>query len=55
MQALTPEQVTAVEEFIEQLQSSQEQELLRHASALQSEPVFAAIWSNPEDDVYDDL
>jgi hypothetical protein len=55
IQELTAEQLAAVEEFIEQLRSSQEHRALSCISVLQSEPVFAAIWNNPEDDVYDAL
>jgi hypothetical protein len=55
MQGLSPEQLAVVEEFIEQLRSSKEDLALSRAAAQQSEPVFSAIWDNPEDDVYDAL
>jgi len=29
--------------------------MLSHTSASHSEPAFAAVWNNPEDDAYDAL
>ena len=44
-----------VEDFVDFLRSrDQDRELFRAASAA-SEPAFAAVWNNPEDDVYDAL
>jgi hypothetical protein len=55
MQSLTSEQLAEVEEFVESLQGWEESRALSRAAATLSEPAFAAVWSNPEDDVYDAL
>jgi hypothetical protein len=55
IQQLTAEQLVVVDEFVESLELAGEQTGLRQAAAWQSEPAFAAVWNNPEDDVYDAL
>jgi hypothetical protein len=42
-------------EVIEALQLENDDAPLRQAAAALSEPALEAIWSNPEDAVYDDL
>lgn len=55
MQSLNEEQLAEVEDFVDFLRfRAQEREILRAATSV-SEPAFTAIWSNPEDDVYDAL
>jgi hypothetical protein len=55
IQALSSEQIAEVEEFVDFLRfRAQNRELADTAAAI-SAPAFAAIWSNPEDDVYDAL
>jgi len=55
IQTLSAEQITEVEDFVEFLRfRGQDRELTRSAAAV-SAPAFEAIWSNPEDDVYDAL
>lgn len=55
IQSLNSEQLAEVEDFVEFVRvRGQERALIRAASAT-SEPAFAAIWNNPEDDVYDAL
>lgn len=55
IQALNPEQLAEVEDFIDFVRfRAQERETTRVAAAI-SEPVFQAIWTNPEDDAYDAL
>lgn len=51
IQALTPDQVSKVEELIRVFQSDEN----RRAALVASEPAFAAAWNNPEDDVYDSI
>jgi hypothetical protein len=55
MHALTSEQLAEVELFIESLQAWQRDRELAHAVTALSAPGLAAVWSNPEDDVYDDI
>jgi hypothetical protein len=55
IQTLSAEQISEVEDFVEFLRvRGQERELTRAAAAV-SAPAFAAVWNNPEDDVYDAL
>jgi hypothetical protein len=55
IQALNTEQIHEVESFVEFLRVRGEGRSLAHASAVTSEPAFAAVWDNPEDDAYDAL
>ena len=55
LEDLSPEQIAAVEEFIDFLRIRRQDSALRSAAAAASAPVFEAVWSNPEDDVYDAL
>ena len=50
---LTKRQLAEVERFVESLQVSEQGGDVARVAAPLSEPAFAAIWSNPEDDVYD--
>jgi hypothetical protein len=50
---LPPERVAEVEDFVDFIaQRDTDRQLARAANAA-SEPAFAKVWSNPEDDVYD--
>ncbi len=52
---LSDGRVAEVEDFVDFLRARDEQrELVQSATAL-SEPSLAAVWDNPEDDVYNDL
>jgi hypothetical protein len=55
IRALPPERVAEVEDFVDFLRLRERERALTRAAAAASEPVFAAIWNNPEDDVYDAL
>ena len=44
-----------VEDFVDFLRSRDQDRALFRAASAASEPVFAAVWNNPEDDVYDAL
>jgi hypothetical protein len=55
IQALSPDRLAEVEDFVDFIRlRDEERALLRHAASA-SAPAFAAIWSNPEDDCYDAL
>jgi hypothetical protein len=53
IEALGSEDRAALESFLEFLVFRSESRRLTHAAAKTSEPTFAAVWDNREDDVYD--
>jgi 16S rRNA G527 N7-methylase RsmG len=55
MHTLTDAQLAEVERFVESLQAWERDRELAHAVSALSAPGLAAVWSNPEDDVYDDI
>lgn len=55
IQILGPEQIAEIEDFVDFLRLRAQDRGLIRASAELSAPAFAAIWNNPEDDVYDAL
>ncbi|WP_072620545.1 hypothetical protein [Spirulina major] len=55
IQSLPSEQLLAVEHFVDRLLAQSEQQQLVRSMQQAAEPVFAAIWDNPEDAVYDEL
>jgi hypothetical protein len=55
IQMLSPEQLAEVEDFVDFLRLRAQDRGLTRASAEMSTPAFAAVWNNPEDDVYDAL
>jgi hypothetical protein len=55
LEALSPEQIAEVEEFVESVRLRSQERPLTRAAAAASAPAFEAIWNNPEDDVYDAL
>lgn len=55
IQTLSPEQIAEVEDFVDFLRLRSQERGLTRASTEVSAPAFAAIWSNPEDDIYDAL
>ena len=55
IQSLTSDQIAEVEDFVEFLRFRGHERALTRASAEASAPAFEAVWSNPEDDVYDAL
>lgn len=52
--ALPKRLIVEVEDFVD-IVSSGESDKVRDAALAISTPAFAAIWNNPEDDVYDAL
>jgi hypothetical protein len=55
IQALPVERIAEIEDFVEFIAVREQERSLTRAAASASEPAFAAIWNNPEDDVYDAL
>jgi len=55
IQALPPERIEEVEDFVEFLRLREEERALTRGAAAVSTPVFAAVWDNHEDEAYDAL
>jgi hypothetical protein len=55
IQALRPEQVVEVEDFVEFLRLRDRERALTNSAAAASSAAFETVWANPEDDVYDAL
>ena len=55
LNALPIDRLTEVEDFVDFLRSRDQDRALFRAASAASEPAFAAVWNNPEDDVYDAL
>ena len=55
LEALSPEQIAEVEDFVEFLRVRGQDRCLAHAAASASTPAFDAVWNNSEDEVYDAL
>lgn len=55
IESLPPERVAQIEDFVEFIAAREQERSLTRAAAQASAPAFAAIWNNPEDDVYDAL
>jgi hypothetical protein len=55
IQALPPERIAEVEDFVAFIAAREQERSLVRAAAAASAPAFAAVWDNPEDDAYDAL
>lgn len=55
IQALPAERIVEIEDFVEFVAAQERQRSLTRAATETSKPAFAAIWDNPEDNVYDAL
>lgn len=55
IESLPPERVAEIEDFVEFIAAREQERSLARAAATLSAPAFAAIWNNPDDDVYDAL
>ena len=53
--ALPPDRIDEVEDFIDFIASRAQDRALTRAAAATSAPAFAKIWNNPDDDAYDAL
>lgn len=55
LEALPPERIAEVEDFIDFLKSRDTDRQLTRAAAKASESAFAKVWDNPDDAAYDAL
>ena len=55
LNTLPPDRLHEVEDFVDFLRSKDQDRALFRAAQAASEPAFAAVWNNPEDDAYDVL
>jgi len=55
IKALPAERVAEVEDFVDFIRLREQERSLTRAAAATSARSFAAVWNNPEDDVYDAL
>ena len=55
IEALPAERIAEIEDFVDFIRLREQERALTRAVTAASAPAFAAIWSNPEDDVYDAL
>ncbi len=55
IEALPLDRIAEIEDFVEFIAARAQERSLTRAATAASMPVFAAIWSNPEDEVYDSL
>jgi hypothetical protein len=55
IQALPIERIAEIEDFVEFIAAREQERSLTRAAGAASAPSFAAVWNNPEDDVYDAL
>ena len=55
IEALPAERIAEIEDFVDFIRLREQEQALTRAAAAASGPAFAAIWNNPEDDVYDAL
>ena len=53
IQTLPIERLAEIEDFVDFIASREEERANSRAAAAASEPAFAAVWNNPEDDAYD--
>ena len=55
LDALPTSRLAEVEDFVDFLRSKDQDRAFRRAALLVSEPAFARVWNDPENDVYDAL
>ena len=55
IQALPPERIAEVEDFVAFISAQEQNRALVRAAAAASAPVFASVWDNPDDDIYNEL
>ncbi|HWD28985.1 MAG TPA: hypothetical protein VG387_17560 [Rhizomicrobium sp.] len=56
IEALPPEQISEVEDFVDSIAAREKStRTLTSAAKAASGPAFAAVWNNPDDDAYDEL
>jgi hypothetical protein len=55
IEALPAERIAEIEDFVDFIRLREHERAQTRAATAASAPSFAAVWSNPEDDVYDAL
>jgi hypothetical protein len=55
VQARPPERIAEIEDFVAFITAREAARSITRAATAASEPAFAAIWDNPEDDAYSEL
>jgi hypothetical protein len=55
IQTLPADRLAEVEDFVDFIQFRGQQQLITRSAAASSADVFAVVWDNPEDDVYNAL
>lgn len=55
LKSLPPQRRAEVEDFVDFLKSREDDQRLAQSAARASEPVFKAVWDNPDDADYDGL
>jgi hypothetical protein len=55
IETLPDERIAEIEDFVDFIHLREQERTFTRAAAAASAPSFAAIWGNPEDDVYDAL
>jgi hypothetical protein len=56
IEALPPEQISEVEDFVDSIAAREKHtRSLTRAAAAASASAFAAVWNNPDDEAYDEL
>ena len=55
IKALPDERIVEVEDFVDFIAARAQGRSLTRAAAAASDPTFAKIWNNPDDDAYDAL
>ena len=55
IEALPAARIAEIEDFVDFIRLREQERALTRAAAAASTPAFAAVWSNPEDDIYDAL
>ena len=55
IQALPPERIAEVEDFVAFIAAGEEARALTRAAAAASATIFGAIWDNMDEDAYNDL
>ena len=55
LEALSPERVAEVEDFIDFIKQRDQDRQLAHAAMKAAEPSLHKVWDNPDDAVYDAL
>ncbi len=52
IRALPPDRIAEIEDFVAFITARERERAVSRAAAAASEPAFAMIWNNPDDDVY---